>query len=412
MSRLNVDIETYSSIDLKKSGLYKYVQASDFQVLLFAYSLDDAPVQVVDLACGELIPQQIIQALFDPCTEKRAWNAAFEWYSLAQHFNLTRDQYTRWLNQWRCSMIHAYYCGYPGSLAAAGEAAGIPGDKKKMAVGGALIRTFCIPQKPTKTRLGLTKSNGGRTRILPHHEPEKWQTFKQYCAGDVTAEMAIADKLDAFPVPDQEWALWRLDMQINERGVECDRRLVDAAISMIDAEMETLRAEAIMTTGIDNPKSVQQLTKWLQEETGEKVENLRKGTVAKMIDKLDEGKAKRVLEIRQELSKSSTKKYAAMRETICDDGRIRGLLQFYGANRTGRWAGRLVQVQNLPRNDLSAIELARQLAVHGDAAALKMLYGSLSDALSQLIRTAIISRPHTTLHVADFSAIEARVLAW
>lgn len=405
MSRLNVDIETYSSVDLKKSGLYRYVQAPDFQVLLFAYSFDGEPVQVVDLAQGDLIPQKIIQALFDPTVEKQAWNAAFEWYCLGKHFGLSRNQLLIWLRQWKCSMIHAYYCGYPGSLAAAGEAIGIPQDKKKLSVGSALIRTFCVPQKPTK-------SNGGRTRILPHHEPEKWQTFKQYCINDVYAEMSIAEKLDAFPVPEQEWQLWRLDMTINERGIECDRQLVESAIQMVDVETEALISEAVRLTGIDNPKSVQQLTKWLEEETGEDVPDLRKGTVAKMIDKLEPGTARRVLEIRQELSKSSTKKYAAMRETICDDGRIRGTLQFYGANRTGRWGGRLFQPQNLPRNNLPAIELARSLAVQGNAEGLKLIYGSLSDTLSQLIRTALIARSGAKLHVADFSAIEARVLAW
>jgi len=405
MSRLSVDIETYSSIDIKKSGLYRYVQAPDFQVLLFAYSLDGEPVQVVDLAQGEKIPDHILFALFDEKVEKRAWNAAFEWYALGRHFNLPPSMLRGWINQWKCSMVHAYYCGYPGSLAAAGEAVGIPADKKKLSVGSALIRTFCVPQTPTK-------SNGYRTRTLPHHEPEKWRLFKQYCAGDVVAEMAIAERLDAFPVPGQEWVLWMLDIWINERGVQCDRQLVESAIQMLDAETAALIAEAVQLTGIENPKSVQQLTKWLEEETGEEVADLRKGTVAKMIDRLEPGKARRVLEIRQELSKSSTKKYAAMRETICDDDRIRGLLQFYGANRTGRWAGRLVQVQNLPRNSLPAIELARALAVRGDAAALKLLYCSLSDTLSQLIRTALIARPFTCLHIADFSAIEARVLAW
>jgi DNA polymerase len=405
MRRLNIDIETYSSVDIKKSGLYRYVQAHDFSVLLFAYSLDGNPVKVVDLAQGEQVPRHIVQALFDPAVEKRAWNAAFEWYSLGRHFGLSRDQLLAWLWQWKCSMVHAYYCGYPGSLAAAGEALGLPQDKRKMSVGGALIRTFCVPQKPTK-------ANGGRTRTLPHHEPEKWQLFKQYNAADVEAEMAIAEKLDAFPVPEQEWSLWRLDMCINERGVECDRQLVESAIRMLDAETAELVAEAVRLTSVENPKSVQQLTSWLEEETGEEVADLRKGTVAKMVERLEPGKARRVLEIRQELSKSSTKKYAAMRETICDDDRIRGLLQFYGANRTGRWAGRLVQVQNLPRNNLPAIELARGYAARGDAQALKLLYGSLSDTLSQLIRTALIARPHTCLHVADFSAIEARVLAW
>lgn len=405
MSRLSVDIETYSSVDLTKSGLYKYVQAPDFQVLLFAYSLDGSPVHVVDLAQGETIPPDVVRALFDPAVEKRAWNAAFEWYSLGRHFGLPRNQLLEWIWQWKCSMVHAYYCGYPGSLEKAGEALGIPADKKKMSVGSALIRTFCMPQTPTK-------SNGYRTRTLPHHEPEKWELFKQYNAGDVVAEMAIADKLDAFPVPDQEWALWRLDIAINERGVQCDRQLVESAIQMLDTETATLITEAVQMTGIENPKSVQQLTKWLEEETGEEVADLRKGTVAKMIDRLEPGKARRVLEIRQELSKSSTKKYAAMRETVCDDDRIRGLLQFYGAARTGRWAGRLVQIQNLPRNSLPAIELARAYVARGDAQALKILYGSLSDTLSQLIRTALIARPFTTLHVADFSSIEARVLAW
>lgn len=405
MSRLSVDIETYSSVDLKKSGLYRYVQAPDFQILLLAYSLNGEPAQVVDLAQGEPIPYSIVQALFDPTVEKRAWNAVFEWYSLGKYFDLTQERLLSWLPQWKCSMIHAYYCGYPGSLAAAGEAIGIPQDKKKLSVGSALIRTFCVPQKPTK-------SNGGRTRILPHHEPQKWEAFKEYCAGDVAAEMAIADKLDAFPVPDQEWRLWWVDTAINERGIACDRQLVDSAISMVDIEMEALKGEAIRLTGVENPKSVQQLIKWLEEETGENVPDLQKGTVAKMIDQLESGKARQVLEIRQELSKSSTKKYAAMRETICDDGRIRGTLQFYGANRTGRWGGRLFQPQNLPRNNIPAIELARSLAVSGNAAALKLLYGSLSDTLSQLIRTALIARPGTKLHVADFSAIEARVLAW
>jgi len=280
MRRLSVDIETYSSVDIKKSGLYRYVEAPDFSVLLFAYSLDGNPVKVVDLAQGEQIPRHIVQALFDPAVEKRAWNAAFEWYSLGRHFGLSRDQLLAWLWQWKCSMVHAYYCGYPGSLAAAGEALGLPQDKRKMSVGGALIRTFCVPQKPTK-------ANGGRTRTLPHHEPEKWQLFKQYCAGDVAAEMAIAEKLDTFPVPEQEWSLWRLDMCINERGVECDRQLVESAIRMLDAETAELVAEAVRLTGIENPKSVQQLTSWLEEETGEEVADLRKGTVAKMVEKLE-----------------------------------------------------------------------------------------------------------------------------
>lgn len=396
---LSVDIETYSSVDLKKSGLYKYVQSPDFQILLFAYSWDGEPVRVVDLAQGEDIPQHVLLALNDPYVIKHAYNAAFEWYCLNKFWQTP-------IAEWRCTMMHGLYCGYTAGLGPTGEALGIPQDKRKLGTGGALIRTFCLPTKPTKT-------NGQRTRTLPHHEPEKWRLFKEYCGGDVVAEMEILRRLSVFPVPDQEEWLWQLDQQINAFGVAVDLDLVDGALAIDEQISNELRQEAIRLSGLDNPKSVQQLTKWLEEEIGEEVDNLRKETVSKLIDKVDEGAAKRVLEIRQELSKTSVKKYAAMRAAVCDDGRIRGLLQFYGANRTGRWAGRLVQVQNLPRNKEGfMIELARNLVKARNVDALKMIFGNVPDALSQLIRTAFVPSPGNMLRVADFSAIEARVIAW
>lgn len=398
MYHLNIDIETYSSVDIKKAGLYKYVQSPDFEILLFAYSFGDETVKIIDLAQGEQIPPHIIDALRDPGVMKHAYNAAFEWYCLNKFFQSPIDQ-------WRCTQIHGLYCGYPAGLAKVGEALRIPQDKKKMGVGGALIRTFCVPCKPTKT-------NGMRTRTLPHHEPEKWRLFRGYCIGDVVAEKEILRRLSVFPVPDQEWQLWQLDQRINARGIACDLQLVEGALAVDEQVTGELRQEAIALTGLDNPKSVKQLTKWLEEETGEEVENLQKGTVSKLIDKLDEGKARRVLEIRQELSKTSVKKYQAMQIVACADGRVRGLLQFYGANRTGRWAGRLVQVHNLPKNKMETLELARQLVRDRKVDMLKFVYGNVPDTLSQLIRTAFIAPDGKKLLVADFSAIEARVLAW
>lgn len=398
MRHLSIDIETYSSVDLKKSGLYKYVQSPDFQILLFAYSFDGAPVEVVDLAQRESLPMEVIHSLYDPQVIKHAYNASFEWYCINSVMHSP-------LEQWRCTMMHGLYCGYTAGLGPTGEAMGLPQDKRKLGVGGSLIRTFCVPTKPTKT-------NGGRTRTLPHHEPEKWRVFKDYCAGDVVAEMEMLRRLSVFPVPEQEQRLWELDQRINARGLACDLQMVEGALAVDEQVTRELRQEAIELTGIDNPKSVQQLSKWLTEETGEEVENLQKGTVSKLIGKLDEGKAKRVLEIRQELSKTSTKKYAAMREAACSDGRVRGLLQFYGANRTGRWAGRLVQIQNLPRNYLSTLEYARQLVIDRNVNMLKFVYGNVPDTLSQLIRTAFVAPDGKVLLVADFSAIEARVIAW
>jgi DNA polymerase len=398
MRHLSIDIETFSSVDIKKAGAYKYAQSPDFEILLFAYSWDFGPVQIVDLAQKESLPMEVIHALYDPQVIKHAYNAAFEWYCINSVMHSP-------IEQWRCTMMHGLYCGYTSGLGPTGEAMGIQQDKRKLGTGGALIRTFCVPCKPTKT-------NGGRTRTLPHHEPEKWKLFKDYCVGDVVAEMEMLRRLSVFPVPDQEQKLWELDQRINARGLACDLDMVEGALAVDETVAAELRQEAIKLTGLDNPKSVQQLSKWLEEETGEEVENLQKGTVSKLIGKLDDGDAKRVLEIRQKLSKTSTKKYAAMRAAACSDGRVRGLLQFYGANRTGRWAGRLVQIQNLPRNYLSTLEFARQLVSARNVPMLKFMYGNVPDTLSQLIRTAFIAPGGKDLGVADYSAIEARVIAW
>jgi len=398
MRHLSIDTETFSSVDIAKSGLYKYVESADFQILLFAYSFDFGPVQVVDLAQGEQLPPEIIYALQDSNVIKHAYNAAFEWYCLNKFFYSP-------LEQWRCTMIHNLYCGYTAGLAATAVALGLPGDKRKMSVGSALIQTFCVPTKPTK-------NNGYRTRTLPHHEPEKWQLFKEYCRQDVVTEMEIEKRLSAFPVPEKEQRLWELDQLINAYGVAVDLDLVSGALHVDEVITTELMNEAIQLSGLDNPKSVKQLTKWLTEEIGEEVDNLQKSTVSKLINLIDNDKAKRVLEIRQELAKTSVKKYQAMRETVCADGRIRGLLQFYGANRSGRWAGRLVQVQNLPRNHMETLGLARELVKNRKIDALKLIYGNVHDTLSQLIRTAFIPSPGHVLIVSDFSAIEARVIAW
>ncbi|HWQ98905.1 MAG TPA: DNA polymerase [Clostridia bacterium] len=406
MLHLSIDIETYSDIDIKKAGLYRYVQSPAFEVLLFAYSVDGAAVRVVDLAQGEIIPQEIMNLLLNPSAIKHAYNAAFEWYCLSKHLGLSESIMLDWLSQWHCTMLHGLYCGYTAGLGATGEALGLPTDKRKLGTGMSLIRTFCVPQKPVK-------SNGNRVRTLPHHEPEKWQLFKTYCAQDVITEMEIEHRLAAFPVPNEEQQLWQLDQRVNARGVRVDTRLVDSALAIDEASTKDLTAEAIMLSGLANPKSVQQLIAWLEEEIDEELPDLRKETVKDLLKgDLESDAARRVLEIRQQLSKTSTKKYAAMREAVCEDGRVRGLLQFYGANRTGRWAGRLVQVQNLPQNHLPALDFARELVESRSISALQLLYGSVPDTLSQLIRTAFVPADGNVFVVADFSAIEARVISW
>ncbi len=400
---MSIDIETYSSVDLKKAGLYKYAQSPDFEVLLFAYAYGDGIVQIVDLKRGERLPPQVLTDIFSPDVIKHAYNAPFEWYCLSRYFGIDEEK-TPWLYQWRCTMLHGLYCGFTAGLGPTGEAMGISQDKRKLSSGLALIRLFCSPVKPSK-------ANGGRTRNLPHHEPAKWDLFKTYCMQDVNAERAILHRLSAFPVPDQEQRLWETDQRINARGVAVDRALISGALFCSETVTAELLEEAVRISSLNNPKSVAQLSKWLDEED-EEVDNLQKETVTQLIKTTDNDKVRRMMEIRQELAKTSVKKYTAMDVAVCDDGRVRGLLQFYGANRTGRWAGRLVQVQNLPKNKMGTLAIARRYARDKNLAALRILYGNIPDTLSQLIRTAFIPSEGNTLMIADFSAIEARVIAW
>ena len=411
MKHLSIDIETYSDIDIGKAGLYRYAQSPAFQILLFAYSLDGAPVRVVDLTEEKYLPQEVLQHLFDPYTIKHAYNAAFEWYCLSRYFQLegNRDYPPeKWLPQWRCTQLHGLYCGYTAGLDATGRALGLTQDKQKLSTGKALIRYFCVPCTPTKT-------NGGRTRNLPKHDPGKWQLFKEYNCQDVVTEMEIERRLSKFPVPGQIQAQWVTDQIINYRGVAVDTEMV-AGAQVLDARVRAgYIEEATAISGLDNPNSVAQLTTWLEEETGDDVPDLKKATVKDLLaGDLSSDAARRMLEIRQELGQTSTKKYNAIEAAVCADGRVRGILQFYGANRTGRWAGRIVQPQNLPRTyiDGDLLPLARQLVKERRLEELQWIFGSIPDTLSQLIRTALTATPGQTLVDADFSAIEARMLAW
>lgn len=418
---LFVDIETYSDVDLTKAGLYRYASSPAFRVLLLAYSLNGGPVQVVDVASGVSIPEKIRHHLFDPYVTKHAYNASFEWFCLAQHYALTAEETEAWIPQWRDTMLQANYCGLPSSLKGAGEALGLGEDKKKMSIGTALIRYFCVPCRPTKT-------NGGRTRNLPQHDPDKWALFKEYNARDVETEMAIEDKLKAFPVPDFVQKQWETDLRINLRGVAVDMDLVFGALEIDARERERLEQEAVELTGLDNPNSVAQLKEWLEgqplqvaeeydpdTDTYISIKTLDKATVSGLLaSDLPDQKTRRVLEIRQELGKTSVKKYAALANATGEDDRVRGILQFYGANRTGRWAGRIVQPQNLPRTYIPGdlLPMARELVKGRQTEALRWIFGSVPDTLSQLIRTALVASPGNVLVDADFSAIEARVLAW
>ena len=398
---LSIDLETYSSVNLKKAGAQAYIRSPDFEILLFAYSLDGSPVQVIDMVQGEAIPTDILAALTAPEYLKHAYNAAFEWGCLSRYMGQELPP-----SQWRDTMLHGLYCGYTAGLEATGRALGIPEDKQKLNTGKALIRYFCVPCKPTK-------ANGGRTRNYPHHDPDKWRLFKEYNAQDVEAEMEIARFLSTFPVPAEVQKQWETDLIINARGVAVDMDFVHGALEMGDMVRTELTDEAVKISGLYNPNSVRQLSQWLSDETGEDVSNLRKETVAEMLGRDDNSaEVNRMLEIRQELGKTSTKKYDAIEEAVCADGRVRGLLQFYGANRTGRWAGRLVQVQNLPRTYTEPLELARELVKGRKLDALRVIYGSPNDTLSQLIRTAFVAAPGNVLIDADFSAIEARVISW
>ena len=402
MKTLNIDIETFSSVDIKKAGMYKYVQSPDFQVLLFAYSVDGAPAVVIDLVQGEQIPDQIYQAMFDASVTKHAYNTAFEWYCLSKHFKVKRM--LDWLEQWECTMVNSMYLGYPCGLGAVAKALNLSDDKRKMSTGTQLIRYFCVPCKPTKT-------NSGRTRNLPHHDLEKWELFKEYCRQDVAVEKEVSSKIANFPMPEYEWDLWRLDLKINVVGLKIDSNLVNGALAINEVSTSELTEEAVKLTGLGNPNSTAQLSGWLDSKDFT-VTNLQKGTIAELLPTVQEPTVKRVLEIRQELSKTSIKKYEAMASAVCEDGRVRGLLQFYGANRTGRWAGRLVQVQNLPRNYLDTLAIARNFVIENKNLALKYMYGNVPDILSQLVRTAFVPSEGNVFAIADFSAIEARVIAW
>lgn len=400
MIHLSIDLETYSDVNLKKAGLYRYVQSPAFEILLFAYSFDGAPTQVIDMAQGEEIPMEVIHALTDPQCLKHAYNAAFEWYCLSKYMGVQLPP-----SQWRDTMLHGLYAGYTAGLDATGRALGIPEDKQKLATGKALIRYFCVPCKPTK-------SNGGRTRNYPHHDPEKWELFKTYNGQDVVAEMEIERRLSVFPVPDFVQKQWETDLLINARGVAVDMDFCEGALELGETIRAQLTDEAVQLSGLQNPNSVKQLARWLSAETGDDITSLRKETIKELLGRDNADHVQRMLEIRQELGKTSTKKYDAIEAAVCDDGRVRGLLQFYGANRTGRWAGRLVQVQNLPRTYTEPLEFARELVKGRKLDALRTVYGSPNDTLSQLIRTAFVAAPGNVLIDADFSAIEARVISW
>lgn len=400
---LSIDLETYSSVPITNAGSYKYIQSTDFEILLFAYSVDGGPVEIVDFAQGELLPDWLYRAVLSDDYIKHAYNAAFEWYALSKFYGHLLP-----IEQWRDTMLHGLYCGFTAGLDATGKALGLPAEKQKLSIGKALIRYFCVPCAPTQT-------NGNRTRNYPKHDPDKWNLFKTYCVGDVTTEMEIDRRLSAFPVPDAVEKQWQIDILMNARGVAVDMGMVRGALEIDAASRDALIKEAVSITGLENPNSVSQLAAWLQEATDVSVTDLRKDTVAAMLDsQMVSGDAERMLSIRRELGKTSTKKYNAIENAVCKDGRVRGLLQFYGANRTGRWAGRLVQVQNLPRTyiGLGQLPLARDAVRNKESDKLKVLFGSVPDTLSQLIRTSFIASSGNKLVDADFSAIEARVISW
>ena len=396
IKKISIDLETYSSVDLGKSGVYKYAESEDFEILLFAYSINDEDVKVIDLASGEIIPKEILSALSDESIEKWAFNANFERVCLSRFLGERLKP-----QGWYCTMIWSAYLGLPLSLEKVGEVLKL--DKQKMNEGKALIRYFSIPCKPTKT-------NRMRTRNLPHHDLEKWSTFKEYNQRDVETEMEIKKKLSAFPIPQSEWENYWIDQNINDRGILIDEVLVDSAIKFDEILREENMDRATELTGLENPNSPLQLKEWLNRK-GLKIDSLAKKDVESAL-KNAEGDIKEVLELRQELSKSSVRKYDAMKNVKGKDNRARGLIQFYGANRTGRYSGRLIQVQNLRRNNLKDLELARSLVKNRDYETLEILYESPSDILSQLIRTAFIPKEGTRFIISDFSAIEARVLAW
>ncbi|MBT2287997.1 DNA polymerase [Paenibacillus albidus] len=398
MTILQIDIETFSSVDITKSGVYPYVEAPDFEVLLFGYAFDNEPVEVIDLVDFEDIPERVLDALWNPDIIKTAYNANFERTALARHFGEPMPA-----EQWRCTSVLALTMGLPGTLDQVAKVLKL--EQQKDSAGKALIKYFSVPCKPTKV-------NGQRTRNYPHHAPEKWEEYKSYCGQDVETERDVRKKLLKYEPSEFEHKLWALDQKINDNGIRIDPLLVERAIEC-DADFQRRRTEeAKALTGLENPNSVTQLKTWLEEQEGITVEGLTKDTVPVLLEQVKGDEARRMLELRQEMSKTSVKKYEAMSRGLCSDSRVRGLLQFYGANRTGRWAGRLVQVQNLPQNKLKDLELARDLLLAGEYELLELLFDSVPGVLSQLIRTAFIPLEGNRFIVSDFSAIEARVIAW
>lgn len=415
MKTLSIDIETYSGTNLQKSGVYRYVEDPDFEILLFGYSVDSSPVQVIDLTNGEKIPAEILDALTDDTVIKWAYNANFERVCLSQHLKnlgISLDPFhdnhplstecARYLNpeSWRCSMVWAATMGLPLSLEGVGAVLGL--EKQKLSEGKDLIKFFCQPCTPTK-------SNDGRTRNLPFHAPDKWEAFKHYNIRDVEVEMSIQERLRKFPVPDEVWDEYHIDQEINDRGVMIDLPLVRQAIDMDIRSRSDLTDAMRRLTEVENPNSVQQMKQWLAD-NGLEVDSLGKKAVAELI-KTAPPELQKVLLLRQQLAKSSIRKYQSMINAVCCDGRARGMFQFYGANRTGRWAGRLIQLQNLPQNHLPDLGEVRSLVRSGDYEGVEMLYEDVPDTLSQLIRTAFIPKPGQKFIVSDFSAIEARVIA-
>lgn len=410
---ISIDIETYSDRDLKKCGVYKYAESPNSELLLFGYSINNGPVTVIDVAQGEEVPEYILKALTDDSITKWAYNASFERIFLSvwlkrnypQYFvsySIPEDTVSNYLDPsaWRCSLVWGAVMGLPLSLKGIGAVLKL--DEQKMSEGSDLIRYFCVPCKPTK-------SNGGRTRNLPEHAPEKWATFVAYNRRDVEVELSIKEKLKNFPVPEFLWDEYHLDQEINDRGIGVDMKLVTNAIAFDERSKGTISSQMKDMTDLENPNSVVQMKAWLAE-NGMETETLGKKAVAELMKNAPERLAQ-VLALRQQLAKSSVKKYQAMENAVCDDGRVRGMFQFYGANRTGRWAGRIVQLQNLPQNHMDDLAEARELVRQGDYDSVEMLYDDIPDTLSQLIRTAFIPKPGYKFYVADFSAIEARVIA-
>ena len=397
---LSIDLETYSDVDLSKCGVYKYVESPAFEILLFGVSVNGGDVVVYDLAQGEEIPAEILSALTDNSVPKWAFNAAFERVCLSKYLGLPSGEYLN-PQSWRCSMIWSAYMGLPLSLAGAGAVLGLP--EQKLKEGKELIRYFCVPCAPTI-------ANGGRTRNLPEHAPEKWAQFKAYNKRDVEVEMAIQDKLRKFSVPDFVWEEYCLDQRINYCGIALDMAVVDNAIGFDERSKALLSAKMQELTSLENPNSIQQMKQWLSE-NGLETDTLGKKAVSELLKTAPQSLAE-VLELRQQLAKSSVKKYQAMKNAVCSDGRAHGMFQFYGANRSGRWAGRLIQLQNLPQNHISDLEQARELVKSGNYTAMEMLYDDIPDTLSQLIRTAFVPKAGMKFIVSDFSAIEARVLSW